>query len=247
MPLPKRGPHLRKRPPLLAPAPGGTPSSRAVARGRARRRSAGAAGSRSAGRGGPQPRLERVTVRRGLGRRPRRQGPAAAHSRPTTPRPDRTDDRAPTDGHPRLQPPVPTPDSSPALFPPNSASHRWSTHPSQIRHQPTCHARPARCRRPAPGPPAPAWANPHHIYLAGRGRGASATRWPPFLASPGGKRNTAGGGVAACSRLERTPRDEHQETNSKVRNEADAPVQSAAHEGSALSGSSSGASLETGV
>jgi hypothetical protein len=57
------------------------------------------------------------------------------------------------------------------------------------------------------------------VYLAGRGRGASATRWPPFLESPGGKRKTRrgrGGGPFAlkANPYRRTPRDEQQETNS---------------------------------
>jgi hypothetical protein len=136
MPLPKRGPHLRKRPPSPSPPRPGAPRIRAQARTPSVGRTGG---SRSAGRGGHQPRPERVSVPRGLGRRRRRQGPAAAHSRPTTRRPDRTDDRASTDARPRLQPPVPTPDSSPAPTPPPSASPRWSTHRSQIRHQPTHH------------------------------------------------------------------------------------------------------------
>jgi len=126
-------------------------------------------------------------------------GPRSSTQSPTTRRPDRTDDRACTDARPRLQPPVPTPDSSPALSPSPSASHRWSTHPSQIRHQPTHHARPARCRRPAPGPPAPAWANPHHIYLARRGRGVrrEAPDPPSSKAQAGHQRNTRrrGGGL----------------------------------------------------
>ena len=45
-----------------------------------------------------------------------------------------------------------------------------------------------RCRRPAPGPPAPAWANPPHVYLAGRGRGVRREAAdPPSSLSPGGK------------------------------------------------------------
>jgi hypothetical protein len=55
------------------------------------------------------------------------------------------------------------------------------------------------------------------VYLAGRGRGASATRWPPFLESPGAERKTGGGWAAACSRLRRTPRNEHLETNNQRR------------------------------
>ena len=153
----------------------------------ARRRLGAHAGSRRAAGAGRSPGAARVSVPRGLRRRDRGQGPqqhpvAPPHEEPTEPNRSSL--------HRRPTPPsaVPTPDSSPALSPPNSASHRWSTHPSQIRHQPTRHARPARCRRPAPGPPAPAWANPHHIYLARRGRGVRREAAdPPSSLSPGGK------------------------------------------------------------
>jgi hypothetical protein len=204
-------------PPPLAPAPAASPPPRAVARRPARRRSARGASAARAGRGGLEPKPERVSVPRGLGTQRRRQGPAAAHSRPTTRRPDRTDDRACTDARPRLQPPVPTPDSSPALPPPPSASHRCSTHPSQIRHQPTRHARPARCRRPAPGPPAPAWANPHHIYLARRGRGVRREAAdPPSSLSPGGKpRKQPGAGPRPVALRGETHRAKQMERNTR--------------------------------
>src|SRR5215218_2051437 len=117
-------------------------------------RAGSAGGCQGAGRhrGGRQPRPGRMSVPRGLRRRHRRQGPAAAHSRPTTRRTDRTDDRAPTDARPRLQPPVPTPDSSPALSPPNSASHRCR--PTRLKSDTNPPVTPALPVAAAP-PPAP--------------------------------------------------------------------------------------------
>jgi len=210
MPLPKRGPHLRKRPPSPRPRAHGhsaAPSFRTQA------------DAPSVGRSGgvPQRRPGRTAAQARACERATRPGEAAS---PTGPRrstqsphhaknrQNRTD-RASTDARPRPKPPVPNPDSSPALSPPNSASHRWSTHPSQIRHQPTRHARPARCRRPAPGPPAPAWANPHHIYLAGRGRGVRREAAdPPSSKAQAGSGKPAGGGAAACCAHGRNPWNE---------------------------------------
>jgi hypothetical protein len=188
-------------PPPLAPAPAATPPPRAFARRRARRRSAGAAWSRSAGRGGPKPRPERVSVPRGLGRRHRRNGPAAAHSRPTTRRADRTDDRASTDARPGLQPlplPIPRP-PYPRLTP-----RRLDGRPTRLKSDtnPPITPAPARCRRPAPGPPAPAWADPHHIYLARRGRGGPArSGGPPLPPKPrrDAKETPRGGAAARCA------------------------------------------------
>jgi hypothetical protein len=58
----------------------------------------------------------------------------------------------------------------------------------------------------------------HQVYLDGRGRGASATRWPPFLVKPRREaKRTRLGGAAACSPLRRTPRNEPLETNPKRR------------------------------
>jgi hypothetical protein len=130
----------------------------------------------------------RVSVHSGRTWWHRRQGPAGAHirrakhSKPTR---NRTD-RAPTDARPRVQPPVPTSDSSPALSPPPSASHRWSTHPSQIRHQPTHHA-------PLPVAAAPP---PAHQHLPGQTR--TTFTWH---VEEGGQRN-------ALAPLPRKPRRE---------------------------------------
>jgi hypothetical protein len=145
-------------------------------------------------------------------------GPAAAHSSPITRRTDRTE---PIEHRPRPTPPSASRPYFRFLARPTPASLRVASmvDPPVSQHIPIHASHPPRprCRRPAPGPPAPAWANPPHIYLARRGRGASATRWPPFLESPGGKRKTTVGGAAARSRLRRTPRNEHQETNTKRR------------------------------
>jgi hypothetical protein len=73
----------------------------------------------------------------------------------------------------------------------------------------------------APPPPRPNQLPPgltHQVYLDGRGRGASASRWPPFLVKPRREaKRTPLGGAAACSPLRRTPRNEPLETNTKRR------------------------------
>src|SRR5918996_2538356 len=200
MPLPKRGPHLRKR----------TPSPQPPRRGR----SPGAAcvSMHSAGGGGTAELALRSTTHS--------PGPPATNAEPT---PTQTDRPAPTRDHAVRRPsdaarppPVPATNSCPP-HPSPSASPRWLTHRSQRTPTHAAHAAPAPLPPPRPGPPAPAWADPSRFYLNGRGRGASATRWPPFLESPGGKRKTAGGGAAARSRLRRTPRNEQLETNTKRR------------------------------
>jgi hypothetical protein len=151
MPLPKRGPHLRKRP----------PSARPRARGH-RRPELSRAGGRAVGRqdGVAQRRPGRAEAQARARERAKRPGEAASPTGPrsstqsphhTKSRQNRTD-RPTTDARLRLQPPVPTPDSSPALSPPPSASPRWSTHRSQIRHQSTHHNRP--CPVAAAPPPA---------------------------------------------------------------------------------------------
>jgi hypothetical protein len=75
-----------------------------------------------------------------------------------------------------------------------------------------------RCRRPAPTLSHPAWADPVQVYLAGRGRGGqrNAVATPSSKAQAGSQKRPRGG-AAACSRLRRTPRDEHQETNNQRR------------------------------
>jgi hypothetical protein len=167
-PLPKRGPHLRKRTPSRSGRGG---------------RSPGAAGERA---------LRPNVVASPTGLRSSTQSPHHAKIRQ-----NRTD-RASTDARPRLQPPVPTSDSSQS--PPASASPRWSTHPVS-QHIPI-HASRSPCPVAAapPRPTSTRLGKPAHIYLARRGRGASATRWPPFLESPGVKRKTGrrrGGGPFA--------------------------------------------------
>lgn len=185
MPLPKRGPHLRKRTPSRSGRGG---------------RSPGAAGERA---------LRPNVVASSTGPRSSTQSPHHAKNRK-----NRTD-RACTDARPRLQPPVPY-SRFLALSPPNSASPRWSTHPSQLRHQPTRHARPARCRRPAPGPPAPAWANPHHIYLARRGRGVRReSGGPPFLQAQAGSGKQAGAGRRPVALRAETHRTKQMERNTR--------------------------------
>ena len=147
-------------------------------------------------RGAPPRRRGRPQPRRGAGERARARTAAASPTGPRSStqsphhaksRQNRTD-RACTDARPRLQPPVPTPDSSPALSPPPSASPRWSTHRSQIRHQSTHHPRPC----PVAAAPPPAHQHPPgltpHVYLAGRGRGVRREAAdPPSSLSPGGK------------------------------------------------------------
>src|SRR5215204_6332873 len=182
-------------------------------------RAGSAGGWQGAGRhrGGRQPRPGRMSVPRGLRRRHRRQGPAAAHSRPTTRRTDRTEPIEP----------APTPDpaySLPSLLPiprppyPRLTPRRTDVDPPVSNQTPTHPSRPpCPLPPPRPRPPAPAWANPHPMALARGGRGASPRRRTPFLESPCGKRKTTVGGAAARSRLRRTPGNEHQETNTKRR------------------------------
>jgi hypothetical protein len=169
-------------PPPLAPAP-----TKMRAGGRAVGRQERRGPAAPAGRTAAQARARERATRPGeaaspTGPRSSTQSPHHAKSRQ-----NRTD-RASTDARPRLQPPVPTPDSSPALSPPPSASPRWSTHRSQIRHQSTHHPRPC----PVAAAPPPAHQHPPgltpHVYLAGRGRGVRREAAdPPSSLSPGGK------------------------------------------------------------
>jgi hypothetical protein len=57
----------------------------------------------------------------------------------------------------------------------------------------------------------------HQVYLDGRGRGPAQRGGPPSSKAQAGSGKRAGGGAAACSRLRRTPRNEHLETNTKKR------------------------------
>ena len=180
MPLPKRGPHLRKRPPSPRPRARGhsaAPSFRAQA------------GAPSVGRSGgvPQRRPGRAAAQARARERATRPGEAASPTGPRSStqsphhaksRQNRTD-RASTDARPRLQPPVPTPDSSPALSPPPSASPRWSTHPSQIRHQPT-----------ASRPPLPVAAAPPPAHQHPPGQTRTTFTWHVEEGGSGAKRRT---------------------------------------------------------
>jgi hypothetical protein len=66
-------------------------------------------------------------------------------------------------------------------------------------------------------PHRPAW-TAHQVYLAGRGRGVRCgAADPPCSKAQAGRQGNTRGGAAGCSRLGRTPRDEHLETNNKRR------------------------------
>jgi hypothetical protein len=155
---------------------------------------------RRCGRSGPQPRSRASEHARGRRWRHRRHGPAAARSRPAThAEPTPTEPIEPDDSRPRLPPlsysqllPAPTP----------ACLHVASiAHPPALTTTPTTHHTlpPPHCRRPAPGPQ-----HPHGLARpglpGGSRKGASATRWPPFLERPGVKRKTGrrrGGGPFA--------------------------------------------------
>jgi hypothetical protein len=211
-PLPKRGPHLCKRPPLAhpaAPAWGFRALARAPPVGSAR----GAAAR--LGRAAVQaPRARACTTPDSGGIADTR--PATA-PRPPAPSRHHRIERAPADARPRLPPPVllPTPLPRPGRFPPRRLD--CSPTGSHNTHQPTHHTLPLpRCRRPAPRPPAPAWAGPPRFTWRVEEGGPAQPRWPPFLESPGGKRKTGrrrGGGPFALKTnpYRRTPRDEQQE------------------------------------
>jgi hypothetical protein len=218
-PLPKRGPHLCKRPPLAHPAAGPPRLPGGFARWRARRRLAGARGAAAPlGRAAAQaPRARACTTPDSGGIADTR--PATAPRPP--PRADTTESseprRRPTP--PSASRPTPNPPSpQPGRFPPRRPD--CSPTGAHNTHQPTHHTLPLpRCRRPAPGPPAPAWAGPSRFTWRVEEGGPARPRWPPFLESPGGKRKTRrgrGGGPFAlkANPYRRTPRDEQQETNS---------------------------------
>ena len=81
------------------------------------------------------------------------------------------------------------------------------------------HARPPpACRRPASGPPAYAWAALPDLSGRSRKGGPARSGGPPFLESPGVKRNLGPeAGRRPVRLLRRTPRDEHLETNTQRR------------------------------
>ncbi len=220
-PLPKRGPHLRKRPPPRTPA-AGWPRRPGIGR------AARAAGCQR-GRGAPPRRRRRAAAHAPRARActtsdsggiadtaPQQQTAATA----THPEPTPTEaDRAPTDARPR--PSATRPYSQ--LLPPRTPRLlrvASTVHPPAIttRTNPPHHTLPLpRCRRPAPGPPAPAWAGPPRFtWTVEEGRPAHSDGLPSSKAQAGSGKQ-AGGGAAARSRLRRTPRDEHQETNTKKR------------------------------
>ena len=205
-PLPKRGPHLGKRPPLARP-PDARPPEPSVSRAGAGRQLARGSGRRHAAGAGCSPgaatRERATTPEEGASATGPRSSTQSPHHAKT--RQNRTD-RASTDARPRLQPPVPTPDSSPALSPPPSASPRWSTHRSQIRHQSTHHTRP--CPVAAAPPPAhqhpPGLTRPTFTWQVEEG-GSGAKRRTPLPRKPRREAETAGGGAAACCAQGRNP------------------------------------------
>jgi hypothetical protein len=195
--LPKRGPHLGKRPPPLRP------------RGRAPRRPPGFAGScvrRQVGRSGGVPPRERVSGQRRLRRPHRRHGPAAAHSRPTTRRAHRTEP---------IEPP-PTPDpafSLPPLLPiarppyPRLPPRRLDGSPTGLKSDTNPRIPPAR---PVAAAPPPAHQHPPgltpHVYLARRGRGVRREAAdPPSSKARAGSEKQAGGEATACCAQSRNP------------------------------------------
>jgi hypothetical protein len=113
------------------------------------------------GRNGPQPGSRASEHARGPRWRHCRHGPAAAHTQP--PRTRRVDRQNRSSPHRRPTPPsASSPD--PRSCPPTPVSLCVASmvpHRSHNTHQPTHHTPPVPpCRRPAPGPPAPAWAGP---------------------------------------------------------------------------------------
>jgi hypothetical protein len=164
-PLPKRGPHLRKRTPPAA---------------------AGAAAAQA----------PRVRVHSGRTWWHRRQGPQQHTVAPSREEPTEQNRSSIDRARPRLQPPVPTSDSSPALPRPPSASPRWSTHRSHNTYQSTHHTRPG----PVAAAPPPAHQHPPgqtrptftwHVEEGGPAQRAG----PPFSkAQAGSERSTRGRG-----------------------------------------------------
>ena len=203
-------------PPSRTPA-AGWPRRPGIGRAGARRRLPRGAGRRRAAAGRAPAHAPRV-------RASRRPTAAAAPTRPRSsrqPRPPHTPSRH------RQKPIEPPPTPDPALPPPSLLPTPPAPDPpppprrldgaptgSHNTHQPTHHTLPLpRCRRPAPGPPAPAWAGPPRFtWRVEEGRPAQRGGLPSSKAQARSEKQ-ARGGAAACSRLRRTPRDEHQETN----------------------------------
>jgi hypothetical protein len=218
-PLQKRGPHLCKRPPLAHPEAGPPRPPGGLARGRARRRLAGARGAAAPlGRAAAQaPGARACTTPDSGGIADTR--PARPPSRPAThPEPtpqNRANPRRrptpPSASRPTRNPPTrPLPSASPRPF-----THRLSQHTRNplITHCPCpVAAAPPRATSTRLGWPA------RFTWRVEEG-GPAQPRWPPFLESPGGKRKTGrgrGGGLFALKTnpYRRTPRDEQRETNS---------------------------------
>jgi hypothetical protein len=193
MPLRKRGPQLRKRTPSRSGRGGRGP---------------GAAGERA---------LRPNVVASPTGPRSSTQSPHHAKNRQ-----NRTD-RASTDARPRLQPPVPTSDSSPTLPRPPSASPRWSTHRSHSTYQSTHHTRP--CPVAAAPPPAqqhpPGQTRPTFTWHVEEGGPAQRAGPPSSKAQAGSERSTRGRGggpfALKTNTWKRTARDEHLEMNTPRR------------------------------
>jgi hypothetical protein len=161
----------------------------------------------------------RVSVHSGRTSWHRRQGPAAAHSRPITRRTDRTEPIEPR----------PTPDpafSLPSLLPiprppyPGLPPRRLDGRATDL----TAHTNPRITPAPAPLPPRRPRPNSTSLgkpapHLPGTSRkGGQRNVLAPLSRKPRREAKEApGGGAAARSRLRRTPRNEHQETNTKRR------------------------------
>jgi hypothetical protein len=194
-------------PPRAPPRLGGRPAPRLSRAGVHAVGPAGGAGvpQRRPGRASAQARArERAT-------RPEeaasRTGPRSSTQSPITRRADRTEP---------IEPP-PTPDpafSFPSLLPiprppyPRLPPRRRDGRPAGLKSDtnPPIHLPLPRCRRPAPGPPAPAWANPPHVYLAGRGRGVRREAAdPPSSKAQAQSGKQAGGGAGACCAQGRNP------------------------------------------
>ncbi len=211
-PLPKRAPHLCKRPPLAHPAAGPPRPPGGFARGRTRRRLAGSRGAAAPlGRAAAQaPRARACTTPDGGGIADTR--PATAPSRPATPRADTTE---PSEPPPTPDPAFRLPSYSQPPDPAASLRVASTVHPRLSQHT----RKPLISHCPCPVAAAPPRATSTRLGWPARftwrvEEGGPAHRGgPPSSKAQAGSEKQAGGGAAARSRLRRTPRDEHLETN----------------------------------
>jgi hypothetical protein len=92
--------------------------------------------------------------------------------------------------------PLPLPSSRPL---PDPSSVRLFAPPAPPPADSSSLTLPTRaCRRPAPSPTAPAWADPPGLPGWSRKGGPARSGGPPFLQSPGGSQGNTRGGAAAC-------------------------------------------------